>query len=91
MAKTGQKKRKSKEMGRYVSAQGRGSYTAPRPTSSEHSPRWYGWLLIVLLVLGVLVIILNYLGELPGSVSPWYLVAGLVSMFSAFYLATRYR
>jgi hypothetical protein len=91
MAKTGQKKRKSKEMGRYVSAQGRGSYTAPRPTSSEHSPRWYGWLLIVLLVLGVLVIILNYLGELPGSVSPWYLVAGLVSMFSAFSLATRYR
>jgi len=24
-------------------------------------------------------------------VSPWYLVAGLVSMFSAFYLATRFR
>jgi FtsH-binding integral membrane protein len=91
MAKTGQKKRKSKEMGRYVSAQGRGSYTAPRPTSSDHSPRWYGWLLVGLLVLGVLIIILNYLGQLPGSVSPWYLVAGLVSMFSAFYLATRFR
>jgi hypothetical protein len=38
-----------------------------------------------------LIIILNYLGQLPGSVSPWYLVAGLVSMFSAFYLATRFR
>jgi Cell division protein CrgA len=91
MAKTGQKRRKSKEMGRYVSAQGRGSYTAPRPTGTDHSPRWYGLLLVGLLALGVLIIVLNYLGELPGSVTPWYLVAGLVSMFLAFYLATRYR
>ncbi|MGD0053827.1 MAG: cell division protein CrgA [Acidimicrobiales bacterium] len=91
MAKTGQKRRKSKEMGRYVSAQGRGSYTAPRPANTEHSPRWYGWLLLGLLVLGLVIIVLNYLGVLPGSVSPWYLVAGLVSMFSAFYLATLYR
>jgi FtsH-binding integral membrane protein len=59
--------------------------------NSEHSPRWYGWLLLSLLVVGVLIIVLNYLSVLPGSVSPWYLVAGLVSMFSAFYLATRYR
>jgi len=28
---------------------------------------------------------------LPGSTSPWYLVVGLVALFSAFYLATRYR
>jgi hypothetical protein len=48
-------------------------------------------LLLTLLVLGVLIIVLNYLSVLPGSVSGWYLVAGLVSMFSAFYLATRYR
>jgi FtsH-binding integral membrane protein len=91
MAKTGQKRRKSKEMGRYVSAEGRGSYTARRPVNSEHSPRWYGWLLIGLLGVGVVIIILNYLSVLPGSVSPWYLVAGLVSVFSAFYLATRYK
>jgi hypothetical protein len=91
MAKTGQKRRKSKEMGRYVSAEGRGSYTARKPVNSEHSPRWYAWLLVGLLSLGVLIIVLNYLAVLPGSVSGWYLVAGLVSMFSAFYLATRYR
>lgn len=78
-------------MGRYVSAEGRGRYTAPRPVSDDHSPPWYGWLLIDLLIFGVLVIILNYLQVLPGSVSSWYLVIGLVSMFAAFYLATRYR
>jgi hypothetical protein len=91
MAKTGQKRRKSKEMGRYVSAEGRGSYTARKPVNSDHSPPWFGWLLLTLLILGVLIIVLNYLSVLPGSVSGWYLVTGLVSMFSAFYLATRYR
>jgi hypothetical protein len=44
-----------------------------------------------LLCLGVLIVVLNYLGVLPGSVSGWYLVTGLVLMFSAFYLATRYK
>jgi hypothetical protein len=91
MAKTGQKRRKSKEMGRYVSAEGRGSYTARKPVNSEHSPRWFGWMLVGLLCLGVLIVVLNYLGVLPGSVSGWYLVVGLVLMFSAFYLATRYK
>ncbi len=39
----------------------------------------------------MLVIILNYLSVLPGSVSSWYLVGGLVVMFAGFYLATRYK
>ena len=59
--------------------------------SADHSPAWYGWLLLDLLLFGVLVIVLNYLQVLPGSVSPWYLAGGLASMFAAFYLATRYR
>ena len=78
-------------MGRYVSAESRGRYTAPRPTSKDHSPSWYGPLLLGLLLLGLVVIILNYMQVLPGSASSWYLVAGLLSMFGAFYLATRYR
>ena len=40
---------------------------------------------------GVIVITLNYLQVLPGATSSWYLVLGLVSLFGAFYLATRYR
>lgn len=47
--------------------------------------------MIDLLLFGMLVITLNYLQVLPGSTSSWYLVLGLLSMFSAFYLATRYK
>ena len=65
--------------------------TKRRPVGADHSPRWYGWLLIGLLIFGMLVITLNYLDVLPGSTSAWYLVVGLVAMFSAFFLATRYR
>jgi len=65
--------------------------TQRRPVGADHSPRWYGWLLLGLLILGMLVITLNYLEVLPGSTSSWYLVVGLVAMLSAFYLATRYR
>lgn len=89
MAKT-TPKRKGKPVGRYVSAEERGRYTKPRPTNAEHSPRWFGWVLISLLLLGVLTITFNYLQVLPGSVSAWYLVAGLAMMFAAFYLATRF-
>ena len=43
------------------------------------------------MLFGVIVITLNYLQVLPGATSSWYLVLGLVSLFGAFYLATRYR
>jgi LPXTG-motif cell wall-anchored protein len=48
-------------------------------------------MLLGLLLAGMLIITLNYLAVLPGSTSSWYLVAGLVLMFAAFYMATRYR
>ena len=57
----------------------------------ERKKFWLLPLILVLLLFGVLVIILNYLQVLPGSVSPWYLATGLGAMFAAFYLATRYR
>lgn len=85
------KRKPPKSVGRYVDPHARGRVTAPKPPSADHSPPWYGWLLLDLLLFGVLVIILNYLSVLPGSVSPWYLATGLASMFAAFYLATRYR
>lgn len=91
MAKSQSKQSKAKTVGRYVSAENRGRVTARRPVGSDHSPHWYGWLLIDLLIFGMLVITLNYLQVLPGATSSWYLVIGLISMFSAFYLATRYR
>ena len=70
-----------------------GRYTAPIPKSVRHSPRWFGALILVLLIGGVAVITVNYLAHLPFAAhgSPWGLVAGLVMIFAGFLLATRYR
>ena len=57
----------------------------------RHSPPWFGPLVLALLVLGVLTIILNYFGVLPGGASAWYLLVGLVVIFAGFLMATRYR
>jgi hypothetical protein len=84
-------KHKGANTGRYVSAEERGRYTAPVPRDVEKSPRWFGPLILTLLIGGVLVVALNYLNELPGAVSPWYLLVGLLAIFSAFYLATKYK
>ncbi|HVX20795.1 MAG TPA: cell division protein CrgA [Acidimicrobiales bacterium] len=78
-------------VGRYTPAEDSGRYTPPIPKDTRTSPRWYGPLILVLLVLGVLMILLNYLTVLPGAVSVWYLVAGLVVIFVGFLMATRYR
>ena len=91
MAKPPPKANAKKSVGRYVDPVSRGRVTKRRPPGADHSPHWYGWLLIDLLLFGVLVITLNYLQVLPGSTSPWYLVLGLASMFAGFYFATRYR
>jgi hypothetical protein len=42
------------------------------------------------MILGVLIILLNYLTVLPGSASAWYLLAGLGVVFAGFGMATRY-
>jgi hypothetical protein len=91
MAKSQSRPNAKKSVGRYVNAEERGRVTKRRPPNADRSPHWYGWLLIDLLIFGMLVITLNYLQVLPGSTSAWYLALGLFSMFSGFYLATRYK
>ena len=44
-----------------------------------------------LMVLGVLMIVLNYLTILPGSVSKWYLWSGLGLIGIGFIMTTEYR
>lgn len=90
MAKSGSHKA-AKTVGRYVDPHARGRITKKVAHSKDHSPHWFGWVLLDLMIFGMLVITLNYLQVLPGSTSPWYLVLGLVALFAAFYLATRYR
>lgn len=76
--------------GRYVSARDSGRITAPTARTQSESPKWMAWVILGSFAVGVVMIALNYLDVLPGSVSPWYLVAGLGSIFTGFYLATRY-
>ncbi len=84
---------RSSKVGRYKSAEESGRYTAPIPKSVRHSPPWFGALILVLLIGGVLVITVNYLAHLPFMAhgSPWGLVVGLAMIFIGFLLATRYR
>ncbi len=52
-------------------------YTAPIPKSVRQSPRWYGPVLLALLILGLLLIVGNYVGIMPAGTSNWYLIGGL--------------
>ena len=77
-------------LGRYVDAEDSGRYTRAIPKDVKVSPRWYGPLLLGLLLLGVLIILLNYLSVF-GTPSGWFLLLGLVVIGVGFALATRYR
>ena len=55
------------------------------------SPRWYIITMSVLMIIGVLIIVLNYLTVLPGSVSNWYLWSGLGLIGIGFVMTTEYR
>ena len=68
-----------------------GRYTAPIPRRVRHSPRWYPWVLLGLLIVGVLLIVLNYMSILPASPTNWYVVGGLVAILAAALMATDYR
>jgi len=68
-----------------------GRYTKPIPKSVRRSARWFGPAVLLLLVGGVLAIVLNYLTVLPGAVSVWYLVGGIIALFGGFLMATHYR
>ena len=83
--------RSGDRVGRPRTAEESGRYTPPVPRGVRHSPRWMGVGLLVLLLLGVLMILLNYLSVLPGSVSGWYLAGGLGLLVVGAIGATRYR
>ena len=77
-------------MGRYVDAENSGRYTRPIPKDVKVSPRWFGPLILALMILGVLLILLNYLSVF-GNPTGWVLLVGLAIIAAGFVLATRYR
>ncbi len=66
-------------------------YTPPvRDASQMPSPMWVPVLMFTLLGLGMLVIILNYIGVL-GDASNWRLILGLGLILGGIMTATQYR
>ena len=55
------------------------------------SPRWYVVVMVALMTVGVLLIVLNYVKVLPGSVSKWYLWSGLGLIGVGFLMTKEYR
>lgn len=87
----GSQKKGGSRVGRYTPPDESGRYTPPVPRKIRRSSPVFGVAILALLIIGVLAILLNYLSVLPGGVSGWYLVAGLVLIFAGFIMATRYR
>ena len=67
-----------------------GRYTPPVPKEFKVSPMWVPVLMFSLLGLGMLMIVTNYLGILPGGAKNGYLLTGLLFITGGFVTATRY-
>lgn len=64
-------------------------YTPPIPRAVKVSPIWVPILMFTLLVVGTLIIIVNYTGALWGT-SNWYLLGGLGAILLGIVTATQY-
>jgi hypothetical protein len=65
-------------------------YTPPIPKALRASPPWVPVLMFALLGLGVVIILLYYLGFVPGGRNNWYLFVGLASVLGGLFTATKY-
>jgi hypothetical protein len=65
-------------------------YTPPTPKEARVSPPWVPVLMFILLGVGALIILLYYLGFVPGGRSNWYLALGLAGVLGGLFTATKY-
>ena len=69
-----------------------GRYTAPKPRTAKESPLWVPATMFTALLVGVAVIIANYLELLPGGEAQnSYLFVGLGLLIGGFVMSTQYR
>lgn len=87
--KGGPAKRKVAAVSGAGPATGGGRYTAPIPSEFRVSPWWVPAIMLGFFVVGVLVILLNYLGAF-GHASNVYLFVGLGLIVCGFVAATRW-
>ena len=77
--------------GRSTATTSSGRYTAPIPRAYRSSPWWVPAIMLTFFALGLVTILLNYMGVLPGGASNFYLVGGLGCIIAGFITATKYR
>jgi len=69
----------------------RNRYQAPPRKKPKPSPKWFGILILGTMFAGVIVIVLNYLGVVPGGqTSPVWLFTGLGLIALGFIMATQW-
>jgi hypothetical protein len=67
-------------------------YAAPPPKRRpKASPKWYGFLVLGLMLIGVMMIVLNYMGIMPGDTRQLWLWLGLGFIAGGFVAATQWR
>ena len=73
----------------------RGPTRSKKPTATIEkkgpSPLWYQVLMFGLMIIGVVVIVLNYMGVLPGGSDNLYLVIGLGAIAVGFGMTLGFR
>lgn len=65
-------------------------YTPPPPKKAPPSPLWFGVAITTFLLVGLLIVVTNYIGLLPGDAENRYLIIGLVFISAGFMMATGY-
>ena len=65
-------------------------YTPPPPKKAPPSPLWFGVAITTCLAVGLIVVVTNYIGLLPGDAENRYLIIGLVLISGGFMMATGY-
>ncbi len=69
-----------------------GRYTPPKPKTEKKSPLWVPATMFAALLIGVVIIVANYLQLLPGGQAQnSYLFVGLGMLITGFILSTQYR
>ena len=69
----------------------RSRYTPPPPKKAPAARCGWAWAITTSLLVGLVVVVTNYLGILPGDAENRYLIVGLVLISGGFMLATGYR
>ncbi|MFA5566171.1 MAG: cell division protein CrgA [Acidimicrobiia bacterium] len=66
-------------------------YTPPTPANQKptFTAPWVVPVMFALLGVGIIVIVLNYMGLLPGATSNWYLIVGLAAILGGIVTATQ--